>query len=786
MSRTSPRVFFSLMALAALAFLASMGAADAAPLNVDHVGLVPEIPRIDFPDILDGDVYAVIETGHWIVAGGDFTTIELPDGTLVNQPFLAAFDRDSGRFVDTFRPVLNGEVNSLSAGLEADDLFVGGAFTSVSGRQRFKLAKLALPGGEVDTGWIANASASVTALHLSDDGRLFAGGSFKKVKGIDQDNVVEIDPTTDAVNPAFNFVFAGEGSNRSGGQNIKHLSSTPDGRLFIVHSAATIDGNERLAVAFIDINNPAAPFLTDYSINSFFDGAPRGALPTDGDLAPDGSYYALSTNIGDTPPWHDMVLAFPAAGGSDTAPLWTHPMRDSVFAIGISNNAVYAGGHFCRIAPGPGAYVEAGRTDKVCSGSNNSPGAWRWQLAALNPADGTPLDWDPGSNAFRGAQTLTVTDRGLLIGADGSSIGGRTVGRVGFMDFGPGVVDNAAPTVAITSPAAGLVGESPLLIEGLAADDYRVTRVKVRVKVIGQDQWVQPDGTLAATLYDFEVEPGFANPGASVNWDFAINAPDGEYRIEARANDPAGNVSGSAQVVVTIGPIVLDCQAQDVNGSVVLDWDAVPGENTYSVRRNGTFLATVGGGALTYTDGVPVAGDNTYVVRANVGGVETNLSCGTVNIDVPVPECSAVVIGDDVVLDWDAVSGVVNYIVRRDGAFVTRVTGAFTYTDLSPVAGGHSYIVRVRAGGVTTDIDCGSIVIDPPPKQVCIATPAGADVVLSWDAIAGEDTYFVRRNGGFLANAGAALAYTDVNAPAGATYIVRSTQGGIVTDTVCA
>ncbi|MEE9414573.1 MAG: delta-60 repeat domain-containing protein [Acidimicrobiales bacterium] len=765
--------------------------ATAAELEIPHNSLVPEVPRVGLPEILDGDVYAIEEIDNWIVIGGDFTQVRLADGTPIAQPYLAAFDKDTGEFVDSFSPQLDGEVRSIAAGLDHGEIFVGGKFNFVNGKARRKLAKLNADGSPT-TGWIAHASAVVTDIDITDTGRMFVGGAFKKLDGADVEVVGEIDPATGDVVDSFSFSFEGEGGWFSGGQSTRHIEALPGGtELLVVHSAETIDGLQRIAAAIFDISAPAAPFLTDYSISSFFDGAPYGALPTNADLAPDGTFFAISTNIGNSPPWHDMVLAFPTAGGPNTQPIWTHAMRDSVFAIGISNNAVYAGGHFCKIDEGPGVTVTQGRDDIICSGGFSNDGAWRWQLAALDPGDGTPFDWDPGTNAGRGVQELTVTDRGLLIGHDGSEIGNRSVGRAGFMDLGAASLDSNAPVVAIDTPTAGEIVGNPFVVAGTTSDDRRVLSVKVRVQNNITNEWVQADGSLGPAVYDFTTSPT-SYPNETSAWSMEIFAPDGQYRVEARAIDSAGLVSVKPQFSFSVGvPAGPTCSAElTAEGSVDLIWSAIDGEDKYSVRRDGTFLATVTAGALTYTDTTATPGTHSYLIRSTQSGTTTNVDCGTITIaDAPAPTCSlSHGVGDDVRIDWEAIDGEDKYSVRRDGTFLANVTaGALSYTDSAAAPGTHSYVVRSKQAGVTSNVDCGTITIADAPSPTCMLSAVPGGVEVAWSAIADEDEYSVRRNGTFLATVSTgALSYSDTSVmPGSHEYIIRSFQQGTQTNVDC-
>ena len=64
----------------------------------------------------------------------------------------------------------------------------------------------------------------------------------------------------------------------------------------------------------------------------------------------------------------------------------------------------------------------------------------------------------------------------------------------------------------------------------------------------------------------------------------------------------------------------------NANGSVSLSWSAIAGEGVYVIRRNGSWLTTVNGGGLSFTDTTAQAGGS-YLVRSEMGGVRTDTPC---------------------------------------------------------------------------------------------------------------------------------------------------------------
>ena len=79
--------FVTVLVLFAASFMgiAPVGAAD-------HGQLVEERPRRDVPVVLDGAVRAHAQIGDRIFVGGDFDEVQRPDGTIITQPNIFAYN----------------------------------------------------------------------------------------------------------------------------------------------------------------------------------------------------------------------------------------------------------------------------------------------------------------------------------------------------------------------------------------------------------------------------------------------------------------------------------------------------------------------------------------------------------------------------------------------------------------------------------------------------------------------------------------------------------------------
>ncbi len=140
--------------------------------------------------VTDISVAAIAEIGDTIYIGGKFTQVETAaDLQRYDQRFLAAFDRTTGAWIDTFRPTIDGNVWDLKA---TDDgrLIVAGQFTNVNGEPNTSAVAMLDPAtGAVDPNWrvdlqLTGSSNWPLARALDIQGGLvYIGGNFTRITG---------------------------------------------------------------------------------------------------------------------------------------------------------------------------------------------------------------------------------------------------------------------------------------------------------------------------------------------------------------------------------------------------------------------------------------------------------------------------------------------------------------------------------------------------------------------------------------------------------------------------
>ena len=129
---------------------------------------------------------------------------------LQSQPYLAAFDADTGDWIPSFAPQLDGPAFSLET--DGTRLYVGGEFTTVNGTATGPLAALtpngALAGGfDADISWTAG-TAVVMDLDIAN-GSLYAGGNFAWAGGDFAPRLAKLDLVTGSHDTAFGGAASG-------------------------------------------------------------------------------------------------------------------------------------------------------------------------------------------------------------------------------------------------------------------------------------------------------------------------------------------------------------------------------------------------------------------------------------------------------------------------------------------------------------------------------------------------------------------------------------------------
>jgi Malectin domain len=491
---------FSLMAAMAVA------ATPASAVNVDQGTQVVSTNPADFtPQVMNGSVQAIVAMGSNIYAAGTFTTVrQTLTSADITRNHIFAFNATTGVIDATFNPNINGAINSIDT--DGTSIFVGGAFTTANGVAAKRVAKLTVT-GTLAAGQPKAPNAGVNEVVVRGS-RLYIGGAFTNVGGTANPRgaLAAVNKDTGALLSEVNLPFAGLFN--GGTTNVKRMDISPDGSTLVaIGNFLTVDGLTRQQIVKIDLPATGPATVSSWSTDRFdqthnscagvFDSWTR-----DLDFSPDGSYFVVSTT--------GAFAGGPAAGtmcdstsrwetgrtGDGQQPTWVaYTGGDTTYGVAVTGAAIYTGGHmrwqnnpFQGDQAGPGAVAREG-------------------IAALDPANGLPLSWNPGRSRGVGAQSLYATSTGLWVGSDTNKIGAprETHSRIAFMPLAGGTT---IPTVAnATLPNDLFLAQRP----GAGS-----TNVLYRVNAAGAAVQASDSGP------DWSSDSGFVTGGSTADWGASV------------------------------------------------------------------------------------------------------------------------------------------------------------------------------------------------------------------------------------------------------------------------
>jgi hypothetical protein len=380
-------------------------------------------------------VKAIAQVGDRMVVGGSFTAVNS-----VTHKYLATFVAPAGP-VDAFAPQLNNVVDVVTPTAGATGYYAAGLFTSVGGfGTRVALFTTA---GALVTSFRVIANGEIRTMAVNGT-HLLLGGTFTNVDGATRNGLASVNTTTGALDSYLTVSLTGhhnfghiDGA-AEGGVGAFSLAVSPD------HSRAIVDGN------FTD----ASGFSRDQIVNITLNAAnatvdPNWATPAythacsykgydsyvqDIAWSPDGSYFVVSATGGyksGSLEDCDSATRFNASStGLSVQPAWIDwTGTDSLYSVAVTAAAVYVGGHN-RWLNNPFGQ------DNPHAGAVPRPG-----LAALEPANGVPLSWNPGRHPRgHGAEVVYASPTGIWVGSDTNYIGNFAYQRdeLAFFPFAGG------------------------------------------------------------------------------------------------------------------------------------------------------------------------------------------------------------------------------------------------------------------------------------------------------------------------------------------------------------
>ena len=400
--------------------------------------VVSDNPSGFTPNVLDGQINALLPVGNRIIAAGLFSQVQASGGgATLTRNNIFAFDASTGAIDTSFVPDVNGEIKALALGPDGG-VFIGGFFSTVNGVTARRLVKLNASTGQQIAAFSSQPSGVIRDLEVRGQ-TLYVGGSFTTIKSVARQNLAAVDTTSGAVSANLNLPLT-DSRKTDVVPSLYKLEVSPDGsKMVVIGNFTKINGLTRWQAGMIDLSTTPAS-VRDWNTDRFTPPCAIGAFDTymrDVAFAPDGSYFVVvTTGAYSAGTLCDTASRWPTnATGAALQPTWVdYTGGDTLYSVAVTGTAIYIGGHQ-RWVNNPFAGDQAG------------PGAVSRQgIAALDPINGLPFSWNPTRDRGVGVFDMVATSNGLWVGSDTDQIGGEVHRKLAFFPTAGGT------TVPSTSP----------------------------------------------------------------------------------------------------------------------------------------------------------------------------------------------------------------------------------------------------------------------------------------------------------------------------------------------
>ncbi len=395
----------------------------------------------------------------WVFTGWDHVFATVTTNLAVTAQYRA---RQYGELDEGFNPNANNAVAALAS--QADGkVLVGGAFTTMGGTTRNRIARLNV-NGMLDTGFNPSAGGTVYTLAVQPDGKILVGGAFTTMGGTTRNRIARLN-----VNGTLDTGF-----NPNAGSSVNVIALQPDGKILVGGGFTTMGGVSRNRLARLNANGTLD---TDFNPNA---GSTVNviALQPDGKILVGGSF----TTMGGVT--RNRLARLNADGTLDTG--FDPNANGSVQSLILqADGEILVGGSFTTIG-----------------------GVTRNRIARLN-ADGT-LDtgFDPNANGY--VYTIAVqADRKILVAGTFTSIGGVSRSRLARLHDTGSVDEDFTASVGSTVNSVSLQADGKVLLGGEFSSVNSLTRNRI------------------ARLYNTPASAMLAVPGAAcIEWARGGSSPE--------------------------------------------------------------------------------------------------------------------------------------------------------------------------------------------------------------------------------------------------------------------
>ncbi|MBT5738634.1 MAG: hypothetical protein HN891_00700 [Planctomycetes bacterium] len=262
----------------------------------------------------------------------------------------------------------------------------------------------------------------------------------------------------------------------------------------------------------------------------------------------------------------------------------------------------------------------------------------------------------------------------------------------------------------------------------------------------------------------------------------------GAHSYDMTADAGASSISDTVDCTVDVPstPIDMDCSA--LGSTVSLSWTLPAPGTTVQISRDGTVIATLGGGASSYDDSGSPVGTHEYCVVNLIGTGTSAATCCSARVISAPTGFGCVATSGDVVLSWTNTDDYDTLSLTRDGALLALLPGTTnSFTDPAQPHGPHNYELTANLGEASTSSTAScSEEVPSTPQNISCSLAGGSTVQLAWDLPAAGDFISLTRNGAPIGSlAGSDTSTTDNPGPGTYEYCLVVNIGNGTGATTC-
>jgi hypothetical protein len=423
--------------------LIAISPADADP-HPTHSGVVSADPADHTPQVLSGHVNAFAQVGDQMIVGGSFSQVE-SGGVVYERSNLFSFDVVTGEISTTFAPHAKGEVFDLQVTPSHSYVIAVGSFTSIDSRPKTqRVAALKVTDGSVLTSFQPPAFNNTVRDIAYAHHRYYVTGDFSKAGTASRTGLASLAAMGKLTKHA-KLKVTETANGKPGASKVRTADVSPNGRwMVIAGNFGAVSGQRRQQIALLKLTARTTR-LSPWSTNAYAPNCQKNFNTYMRDVAfsPESAYFVAVTTGGplgfqSSGRMCDTAARWRVSNKAGQTPAWVnYTGGDTLTAVIVDRRVVYVGGHQRWLNNSYGH-------NSAAAGAVSRSG-----IAALDPANGLPISWNPGRARGYGVFGFALTSQGLWVGSDTVSLGGEQHARLGLFPSAGGTSLPAYATAGV-------------------------------------------------------------------------------------------------------------------------------------------------------------------------------------------------------------------------------------------------------------------------------------------------------------------------------------------------